>query len=637
MLAAAAPGCVAAGTVAYLTGEIGGYYAPTWGWASVVLLAIAAGAVLLLPAVRLGRLELALLASVAALAAWTGLSWAWSGSPPQAVAELERCVLYLAGIGTFLLLGRRQSLAWTAGALLGVIAGYSCYALATRFYPVEVPSIFATAGGRLGGPFAYANAMGLFSGIGLLLAFGLAGHRSLLVRLLAAATTVPLALALGLTYSRGSWIALAIGALTIVLLSDRSRELVLRLVLLAPAPAFAVWLASRSTAITGWEDLAAADRDGRQLTVACIVLVVCSVLTLLLGTVGGRTHWLARPAMGGIAVLVVGLGVVSLSVAPSGPPRLSPVAAGSSSQPQQSGAGTTTTGSPTQPEQPGAATAAPPPAQTSRPIEHLTSLGSSYRTEMWRVALGDFARHPLIGSGAGSYQSEWFQHRRINEYIRNAHSLFLETLAELGLVGIALLLAVVAIPALAAVRLRAQPLVPVLGGAYAAGIAHAAIDWDWQMPAAMFVTLFCGAALVAAAGSAPVRRRSASPLLRPGALALTLALLAFSIVGLAGNRAEASALAAARRLSWPATDAAARRASDWAPWAAEPLLLQGYAALARGDGAAASTLIRRAAQMQRGDWVYWYYLGSVTTGSEREAALARAARLNPLALPAAAR
>jgi len=109
-----------------------------------------------------------------------------------------------------------------------------------------------------------------------------------------------------------------------------------------------------------------------------------------------------------------------------------------------------------------------------------------------------------------------------------------------------------------------------------------------------------------------------------------LALGAFSFVGLVGNRAEAAALGAATRGDWRTTAVEAQRAGRWAPWSAEALFLQADAAGPRGDVARARSLLRRAVRKDAHDFRLWARLASVTTGEERQAALRRAARLNPL-------
>jgi O-antigen ligase len=82
---------------------------------------------------------------------------------------------------------------------------------------------------------------------------------------------------------------------------------------------------------------------------------------------------------------------------------------------------------------------------------------------------------------------------------REAHSLYLGTLAELGLVGLAALLAFLGGVAAAARRLwRSDPALAVgPAAALAVWVAHAGLDWDWEMPAVTLVALALAAALVA--------------------------------------------------------------------------------------------------------------------------------------------
>ena len=76
----------------------------------------------------------------------------------------------------------------------------------------------------------------------------------------------------------------------------------------------------------------------------------------------------------------------------------------------------------------------------------------SHRSRYWRVALDVAADHPLAGAGPGAFAVEWLRRRTIDERVRNAHSLELQTLADLGLIGLALLAAALAAIALAARR-----------------------------------------------------------------------------------------------------------------------------------------------------------------------------------------
>jgi O-antigen ligase len=123
----------------------------------------------------------------------------------------------------------------------------------------------------------------------------------------------------------------------------------------------------------------------------------------------------------------------------------------------------------------------------------------SNRYEYWQVAVRTFADHPLAGVGAGGFQAEWLRERPFRESVRDAHSLYLETLAELGLVGFAALLTLFAGVALGARRARAA----AATAACAAWAFHAGLDWDWEMPALTLVALVLAARLLAAAEEPP--------------------------------------------------------------------------------------------------------------------------------------
>src|SRR5262249_48694359 len=224
---------------------------------------------------------------------------------------------------------------------------------------------------------------------------------------------------------------------------------------------------------------------------------------------------------------------------------------------------------------------------------------------------------------------EWYRHRRVAVGVQDAHSLYLETLAELGAVGLALLLFALATPVRAAVAARRRPYVAGAFGAFAAFAAHAAVDWDWELPAVTLAGLFCAGLLVVAA-----RPESASLVLeqrwRGTLLVPILGLLAFAFVGLVGNRAEETALAAALPGGWTTTQAAASRARGWAPWSAQALVLLADAADARGDRAGTLRLLRAAVRKDPNDYVLWNRLAAVASGEERDRAYAEAARLNPL-------
>jgi O-antigen ligase len=128
----------------------------------------------------------------------------------------------------------------------------------------------------------------------------------------------------------------------------------------------------------------------------------------------------------------------------------------------------------------------------------IWSGGSAFwgeRPTYWRVGWHEYRDNPALGSGAGTYVRFWSGTQSPTGRIAlDAHNLYLETLAELGPVGLALLVAALALPLLAIRRRGAA----VAGAAYVAFLVHAGIDWDWEMPAVTLAGLGCAAALLVA-------------------------------------------------------------------------------------------------------------------------------------------
>ena len=134
--------------------------------------------------------------------------------------------------------------------------------------------------------------------------------------------------------------------------------------------------------------------------------------------------------------------------------------------------------------------------------------GIGVRSAYWRAAMSDARAHPLIGSGAGSFDDYWNRHRTVDVGVQDAHSLYLETLAELGLVGFVLLVGVLVPPLVVIGATRSDPDVAIAAAGYVAFLVHAGLDWDWEMPATTLTGLASAAALlVAARPSSPGRVR----------------------------------------------------------------------------------------------------------------------------------
>jgi O-antigen ligase len=145
---------------------------------------------------------------------------------------------------------------------------------------------------------------------------------------------------------------------------------------------------------------------------------------------------------------------------------------------------------------------ASPPARGAT-AARFADLGSN-RADYWRVAVDAFAAAPVHGTGTAGFRVEWLRERDVREGAVDAHSLYLETAAELGLIGLALLAAFAGGVAVCARRLaRADPALAAGPCAALAALAlHAGIDWDWELPALALIGLLL-AGMAVARGARP--------------------------------------------------------------------------------------------------------------------------------------
>jgi hypothetical protein len=236
------------------------------------------------------------------------------------------------------------------------------------------------------------------------------------------------------------------------------------------------------------------------------------------------------------------------------------------------------------------------------------------RGRYWRAALHESAAHPVGGSGAGTFANWWLRERQVPFSTREAHSVYLETLAELGPLGLALLLAALAVPLAAAVRAREPALAAALVG-YDVG---AAVDFHWELPGVTVPMLLVAAAACVRASppQAPARRTVMVPV---SAVVTACALLAY-----AGAARLAGAEDALRVGDQARAAADARAALRVAPFSADA-----WGVI--GDAEGSATAYRRAIALDRNDWSLWLRLANVSKGEPRRLALREAARLNPLA------
>ena len=587
----------------------GSYFPSSWGWASIAFLWAAALGLALQRDVALSPLSVLYLGAWLLLLGWTALSLLWSPTATQTMYEVERTVVYVSFAFALAVLGRR-SLELLLPALLAGIVAVAAYSLATRLLPDRVGTFDSSfAGYRLFVPLGYWNGLAIFVVVGIVVAVGLAARAgSITVRALSGASLVLLVPVLYFTFGRGGWIGLAAGLAAAIAVDPRRLQLVTTLFVVAPWPALAVWRAYESPSLTTqFSPLAGASHEGKRLAVTIAVLAVASALVTAGFALVSRRVSVPRGVRWayGVALTLVLVGAVAAALAAYGGPSASYHRAVNSIRSSSPGGGANLTG-------------------------RLFSFSSNGRLDTWESALDDYQSHRVLGSGAGTFERWWLQHRPVGLKVRDAHNLYLEVLGELGAIGLALLLLVVLAPIVAAVRARRSPYVaPALAG-FVALFVHAAVDWDWEIPAVMIAGLTCAGVLLLANEAGARRSWQLGVVPRGSLLAVTVVLSVLAFVTLNANRSLGQASAALDRGDTAAAARDARRAARWTPWSSEALERRADAALQDGSLAKARALYRKAIAKDDGNWELWLGLALASNGAEHRAAVDRAAALNPL-------
>jgi Tetratricopeptide repeat len=519
-----------------------------------------------------------MLGALALLTAWTTASWLWSDSPPAALQEAQRVAVYLAGALVVVVAGRRAPLAWVAGGVAAGIVPVAVWNLALRLAPDWTGrSPVRSDIGSLADPVGYGNALAVLGVVAVLLLLGaVIAVPDTRVRLLASLLLVPVAADIGVLQSDGALAALAVGVVALVLTADRHAWRLAAVALPLPLLGLAAVARTHEVVSPPPTDLTAAAHSGHRLLLglALVAVVQAGVVELLLLRPGRRESVGHLPARAALAAALVLAG--------------------------------------------GAVAAAP------------FALRGHDRGHYWHVAMRETVANPVLGSGAGTYVDWWVRTRDVPLSTQEAHSLYLETLAELGPLGLLALAVALGAPFWAALRLRESPWGPPVLAALAAYDVHVAADFDWELAGVTLPAIVLGAA---AAVHATPEGRLLPPRHRAAALAAAGGLTAAAILAFAGNARLSAAQAAERAGRFGAAAADATRALRFAPWSAEAWGVIARSRLQLGDRAGARAAYRSALALDPNDWQTWFELAGVTTGEPHRAALAEAARLNPLADP----
>src|SRR3954471_18885984 len=490
--------------IVYLSFNEGGYFADTPAIAAILLVVVLVVRVTLVDEPFAGfSMPLAIAAgSLGLFAVWILLSALWSDASARAMLEYDRAFAYLLLLvlsGTIARTSTRLRV-MVGGIALGVVV-VAVGALATRLAPDRFPiTLPALNENNLNYPLTYSNALGILCVLGAIpaLYFATSARLPRAARVIAAGALPILATTVYLTLSRGPVAAAIIGVGTFLLIA-RPRGFITGALAVVPTSVVAVASAYQHSLLTSGAHSAAATAQGHRvaLVVALCVgaaMIVRLALTPLDTRLAGYSlpERSRRPVVVGASVTLV-IVVLAVAAAINAPSKISDqyhrfVNSGQAA-----------------------------PQQDVR--QSVFSSSNRGLVDNWSVALDAFRDSPLHGQGSGTFEVYWNQHRPAKQatyYVVDAHSLYLETLAELGILGFLLIVVFVVAVLASMLPVARGPNRSLYAAVFATALTwavHAAIDWDWEMPAVTVPFIALGGAALAAHASTryprPVASRSA--------------------------------------------------------------------------------------------------------------------------------
>jgi hypothetical protein len=586
------------GLVVYLGLNGGGYdpivrdqlgIAVWWG----VLLGLAVGA---LPLNRLRYGSWVALGLLTAYVAWVALSQVWSDVPESSAEDMGRVVTYLGIFALALSIRSSKGARRMAGALGSGIAVVALVGLLSRLHPAWFPAAAETVESlsanrsRLAYPLGYWNGLASLVAIGLpLLLYVACQARRIVTQALAAAALPAMALTVYFTFSRGGTLAAVVGLLLFFALAHDRLPKAATTAFAGAGAAILIAGAHQRHALDAGLGGPVAHHQGNELL--AMALVVCVGVGFLQAAFalalrnGRRPGWTIPSRRVAVAALGTGIAAVILVGLVAGVP--------------------------------GKASHAWHEFKEAKSVEHgpgrFGSFSSNGRWPFWESTLEEASEAPLIGTGSGSFEAWWTEHREANEgFVHDAHSLYFETLGELGIIGLALIVGFLgwvfvagARRYLSASRQRRTQLAAVLAGCAAFSLG-AAYDWLWELAVLPIAFLLLASVLVSA-GERP-RRRSLRPWVRAAGVAVAALAMVAIAIPLSSASAVRSSQAAVRDGKLGAALEQAADGERVEPFAAGPplqraLVLERLARLGAAERAALEAASREPHQ-----WTVWVVL-----------------------------
>jgi O-antigen ligase/polysaccharide polymerase Wzy-like membrane protein len=613
-----AVGIAVAAAVFALSYADGGFAPTTRSYAGIAAWwLLGAGAAIGIASARTGinRLAVVALGLFAAFAIWILISVEWAADAERAFAQFNQVSLYVAVLAIAIVLARLVPASWVVGGVALALSAIAIVALVSRCFPSSFgiqpgQTILRALTARLSFPIGYWNGLGIEVALAypLLLAI-MTSRRSRVASGLAAVPLPVLAAVMYLTSSRGSFVAAGVAVIAFVILTPRRWAAAAALVVAGAGGAVAVAvLVPKKALVDGAVNTPLGVQEGHRaalwIGIACVVTALVWVGLAELGR-----HVATPPRIVGVAVVVAVIGLFLVAVVASHPVRkfdqfkTNSLAANS---------------------------------HATRTTDHLLGSSGSGRWQFWGAAVQEFRAHPLNGGGAGSWEAWWLQHGSLPLPSEFAHSLYLEALAELGIVGLLLIGGAVVVAAVGAVRSALLLQTGEIAAAAACGIAFfaaAAYDWVWQLAGIALVGVgMLGFAL----GALPSERPAAwgrFGVLRPALALLAVAAIIPQYVVLASGTHLRNSQNAFSAGDGPRARSEALAAKAVEPWAASPYVQLAFVAEAAHHYPEAVRWGREAISRSRDDWSLWAAQAFFETKNGNVAAarrdLAEARRLNP--------
>lgn len=645
--AGAATWLLGAAVVVYLALQGGGYDQIVIGevgiavWA-IALVGIATGG-MSLPSRSRGAIVI--FALLAALSIWTLLAFIWTDSDERTAIEGARIAAYLGilvvGFGAVGHGRRSRQLLNGVTAGVGIVVALAVLSrLHPSWFPENqlgdfLPGIQIER--RLAYPLGYSSAVGTYAGIAVPLLAGAASWSRTTAGGALAAAALPLAgLMLVLSSSGVGTGATVVGIVALLVLAgDRLPKLWTLLVGGAGAAILAHAVLDRAALDRGLPTPAAMSQGDEVLLIA---IVVCAGAALAQAGVGLAARYGRRPEFMKVSRrnALIGSAVALLIAIPVA------VAAGAPGEASDRWENFKERGANAQQEDRAAT---------------LVDTNSSGRYQYWQAAADAGESNLLTGIGPGTFEYFWRADPDNFGFVRDAHSLYMESFAELGLVGLVLTVGLV-LGTLGIGAYRAfgaeEPLRTRIAAATAAAAAFGAaaqFDWLWEIPAIPAIFLLLVVVITTdrehdAVAAITARRVRGQARDRPSGLRRIGPRIAMLVLGLAAVGAIWFPLRAAIDVrnsqiavaegDLPGALEQADNAIDAEPYAATPHLQRALVLELEGDIADAVAAARNAVDEEPSNWRTWVTLSRLQArDGDAEAAVEsyrRARELNPRAL-----